>query len=210
MKTSEIIRFLRKKSGLSQEELGLIIGVKKSAIAKYEHGRVENLKRSTIEKLALYFNVSPSYILGIEETEDVSLSVAELITTLKVYAPLSCGAGMFVEDNVVTTISIPSSMLPKNKKNLFAQYAHGDSMIGKNIEDGDLLVFSKEQCSNGDIGCFCIDDNIATCKTLRIIGEQIMLMPANDKYEPIIVNPENFRCVGKLVLVINKRWSNEE
>ena len=206
MDTGDIIKKLRKEHKLTQEDLGAIIGVQKSAIAKYENGRVENLKRSTIEKLATYFNVSPSYISGIQDGVDVKLPTPEVTRTINIYEPLSCGNGLFVDDNLVTTMSIPESMLPKGKKVLFGQYASGDSMVNKGINDGDLLIFSKEECASGDVGCFCIDENMATCKTLRIVGQQIMLMPANEKYEPIVVDPINFKCVGKLVLVINKRW----
>lgn len=209
MDTGDIIKKLRKEHKLTQEDLGAIIGVQKSAIAKYENGRVENLKRSTIEKLANYFNVSPSYILGIQEGVDVDLPTPEVTRTINIYEPLSCGSGLFVDDNLVTTMSVPESMLPKGKKVLFGQYASGDSMVNKGINDGDLLIFSKEECVSGDVGCFCIDENVATCKTLRIVGQQIMLMPANEKYEPIVVDPINFKCVGKLVLVINKRWDED-
>lgn len=66
MKMSEIIKELRTQRGLTQEELGKIIGVQKSAIRKYESGLVENMKRSSIVKLANYFNVSPAYLLGYE------------------------------------------------------------------------------------------------------------------------------------------------
>lgn len=209
MDTGDIIKKLRKEHKLTQEDLGAIIGVQKSAIAKYENGRVENLKRSTIEKLATYFNVSPSYILGIQEGVDINLPTPEVTRTINIYEPLSCGNGLFVDDNLMTTMSIPESMLPKGKKVLFGQYASGDSMVNKGINDGDLLIFSKEECVSGDVGCFCIDENVATCKTLRIVGQQIMLMPANERYEPIVVDPINFKCVGKLVLVINKRWDED-
>lgn len=209
MDTGDIIKKLRKEHKLTQEDLGAIIGVQKSAIAKYENGRVENLKRSTIEKLANYFNVSPSYILGIQEGVDINLPTPEVTRTINIYEPLSCGNGLFVDDNLVTTMSVPESMLPKGKKVLFGQYASGDSMVNKGINDGDLLIFSKEECVSGDVGCFCIDENVATCKTLRIVGQQIMLMPANEKYEPIVVDPMNFKCVGKLVLVLNKRWDED-
>ncbi len=205
MNTGEIIKMLRKERGLTQEQLGALIGVQKSAIAKYESGRVENLKRASIEKLANYFGVSPSFLLGIsDDTADVVLPRPEPVTYINIYTPLSCGSGLFVDDNIISTISVPSSMLPKNKKDLFAQYAEGDSMIGKGIEDGDLLIFSREQCESGDVGCFCIDENMATCKTLKIVGMQILLMPANDKYDPIPVDPEKYRCVGKLVLKMER------
>lgn len=44
MNTGEIIKQLRLRRGMSQEELGKKIGVQKAAINKYEKGLVVNLK----------------------------------------------------------------------------------------------------------------------------------------------------------------------
>lgn len=63
-----IIKQLRLQKGLTQEELGKVIGVQKSAIRKYESGMVQNIKRSSIKKLADFFGVSPSYLLGYEDS----------------------------------------------------------------------------------------------------------------------------------------------
>ena len=49
MDIGKIIKDARIAKGLTQEELGAIVGVQKSAIAKYENGRVVNIKRSTLE-----------------------------------------------------------------------------------------------------------------------------------------------------------------
>ena len=72
MSMAERIKELRLSAGLTQEELGEKIGLQKSAIAKYENGRVENIKRSTIQALADLFGVKPSYILGFDEDEEAS------------------------------------------------------------------------------------------------------------------------------------------
>ena len=76
METKDIIKQLRKEHHLTQDQLGEIVGVKKSAIAKYEHGAVQNLKRETIKKMADYFHVRPSYIMGISD-EALTLSKSE-------------------------------------------------------------------------------------------------------------------------------------
>lgn len=68
MEMGEIIKQLRLQKGITQEELGKVIGVQKSAIRKYESGMVENIKRSSIKKLADYFGVSPSFLLGYENS----------------------------------------------------------------------------------------------------------------------------------------------
>lgn len=69
METGEMIKKLRMQNHWTQEQLGEKLGVQKSAIAKYEKGRVENLKRSTIQKMAEIFNVSPLVFLGYEVEE---------------------------------------------------------------------------------------------------------------------------------------------
>ena len=68
--TGERIRRLRKEKGWTQTDLGNRIGVQNSAIAKYENGRVPNLKRSTIKALADALGVNPSYLLGMDESAD--------------------------------------------------------------------------------------------------------------------------------------------
>lgn len=52
MEIGELIKKARIANGLTQEQLGKLVGVQKSAIAKYENGRVVNIKRSTLQKLA--------------------------------------------------------------------------------------------------------------------------------------------------------------
>ena len=63
MTVGERIKTLRKEKHLTQAQLGEILGVEKSAVAKWENGRTKNLKRETIQAMALYFGVRPSYII---------------------------------------------------------------------------------------------------------------------------------------------------
>lgn len=48
MELGEKIKRARQAKNLTQQELGDLIGVQKSAIAKYENGRVVNIKKSTL------------------------------------------------------------------------------------------------------------------------------------------------------------------
>ena len=70
MKMSERIRERRKALGLTQGDLAQKLGLQTSAVAKYENGRVENIKRSVILKMAQVLECSPSYLMGIDETDD--------------------------------------------------------------------------------------------------------------------------------------------
>ncbi len=63
MTVGQKIKQLRISKGLTQEELGEILGVKKAAVQKYESGQVQNLKQSTIKKLCEVFNKYPDYFI---------------------------------------------------------------------------------------------------------------------------------------------------
>ena len=63
MLVGEKIRNARLNRRMTQEELGNAIGVQKSAIAKYEKGRVVNIKRSTLKKLSDVLGIAPSELI---------------------------------------------------------------------------------------------------------------------------------------------------
>lgn len=76
---AERIKQLRNERGMTQEELGKIVGVQKQAIWKYENGNVTNMKQSTIRKLSDFFDVSPSYLMGYsDERKEQSINIDEL------------------------------------------------------------------------------------------------------------------------------------
>lgn len=62
MGMAERIKERRIFMGYTQEELGEKLGLQKSAIAKYENGRVENIKRSVISNMAKILDCSPAYL----------------------------------------------------------------------------------------------------------------------------------------------------
>lgn len=69
MTTGEVIKALRRKHKITQEELGEILGVKKSAIQKYENGGIHNLKIDVIRKLCIYFNIQAWILIFPERVE---------------------------------------------------------------------------------------------------------------------------------------------
>lgn len=70
MKIGEKIKKLRKERGMTQEELGNLLGVKKSAVQKYENGVIQNLKLDTIRKLCAIFSIYPWEIVYSEKIAD--------------------------------------------------------------------------------------------------------------------------------------------
>ena len=67
MTTGEKIRELRTALGMTQSDLGRLIGKQKAAVNKYETGQIVNLKRSVLEDLALALHCSPAYLLDLSD-----------------------------------------------------------------------------------------------------------------------------------------------
>lgn len=63
------IRAARIAKNMTQEELGEILGVQRSAVAKYENGRVVNIKRSTLKKISDVLDIPPFELIYNEEAE---------------------------------------------------------------------------------------------------------------------------------------------
>ena len=95
MEIGQKIRKARLERGLTQKELGEIVGVQKSAIAKYENGRVVNIKRSTLQKIAKALNIRPSELVFTESPKDTAelhiriLTDQALMHAIKEYHELS-------------------------------------------------------------------------------------------------------------------------
>ena len=201
----EIIKKLRERKGLTQEELAMKVGyTSATTINKIESG-TNKLKQEKIKIFADVLECTVSELLGIDEINNLHPVSSMNIRKIALYDSISCGTGGFVDDNIIDYVSLPAEMF-SSKKEYFAQYAKGDSMINANINNGDLVIFEKtSSVTNGMIGCFCIDDNTATCKRLSMTNGQIILLPENPSYNPIIANVETFKCIGKLAFVINDR-----
>ena len=98
------IKDARLAKGLTQEELGNIVGVQKSAIAKYENGRVVNIKRSTLYKLGKALGLRGSDLIiesDPEEAAELSAKVlldVELMDAIEKYYKLSSEKQKMVRD----------------------------------------------------------------------------------------------------------------
>jgi transcriptional regulator with XRE-family HTH domain len=64
VKLAELVRTLRERRGLSQEELGRRIGISKAAISSIEIGRTKSLRGSTLTGLARELGVNPDELTG--------------------------------------------------------------------------------------------------------------------------------------------------
>lgn len=197
--TGEMIKYYRKKLGLTQEELGNYVGVQKSAIAKYENGRIENLKRTTIEKLSELFDILPSELLGISATNNVMTNTTNVIGVVPAGTPLEA-----IED-VIGEIEYPSRFA---NKEVFALQIKGDSM-NKVLPDGCIGLFEKTSTlENGEIGAIMVNGDDATVKKFYRLTDSYVLEPVsfNPEHHPLIIKDGTVpvHAIGKLIWYCSK------
>ena len=194
-----MIKYYRKKLGLTQEELGNYVGVQKSAIAKYENGRIENLKRSTIEKLSELFGILPSELLGISATNNVMSNTTNVIGVIPAGTPLEA-----IED-IIGEIEYPSRFA---NKQVFALQIKGDSM-NKVLPDGCIGLFEKTSTlENGEIGAIMVNGDDATVKKFYRLTDSYVLEPVsfNPEQHPLIIKDGSVpvSVIGKLIWYCSK------
>lgn len=104
MDIGEKIKHARRAKSMTQADLGTMVGVQKSAIAKYESGRVVNIKRSTLQKIASALDIRPSELVFEQAPKESAsfhvkvISDLELMESLRAYYKLDSHDKKIVRD----------------------------------------------------------------------------------------------------------------
>ena len=201
MNVGEYLKQLRIEKGLTQEELGELLGVKRAAVNKWESGMVQNLKRTTIKKLADIFQVSPaSFIDDLSNTSVLPSNIKPIrLKKFPMLGEIACGKPIFAQEEKEAYI-----MADMDIDADFCLTAKGDSMINARIHNGDIVFIRQaEMVENGEIAAVIIDDE-ATLKRVYYYPEKnkLMLTPENPAFEPLVYIGEELdtiRILGKAV-----------
>ena len=150
MGMAERIKERRKAMGYTQTELGEKLGLQASAIAKYENGRVKNMKRSVIANMAKVLECYPTYLMGLEYEEKVASLDNIYSIELKRFpllGEIACGVPIYANDDRESYV-----MAGTNIQADFCLKAKGNSMINARIHDGDIVFIKKQDIvENGEI-----------------------------------------------------------
>ncbi|RZT95440.1 DNA polymerase V [Ancylomarina subtilis] len=120
-----------------------------------------------------------------------------------VSAKVQAGFPSPADDFIETKISLDKELI-KNKEATFYARVEGSSMIGANIHDGDLLVIDRSLEPRNNRIAVCFIDGEFTVKRLRIEKDHILLMPENEKFDPIKVTQDNDFVIWGVVTYIIK------
>ena len=200
MKLGEIIKSYISEHDISVREFARKSNLSNTYISNIVNGSDKKPSLDVLGKIAKAMGLSSQQLFDCLDGEQAFAINQKAIQRIPLYTSISCGTGLFVDDQVEDYIAVPDKFI-KPGHDYFANTASGDSMIGKGIKEGDVLVFEKTNIiENGEIGAFCVGESEAVCKTFRKLPSgMILLESANEAYQPIEVDltDECFRVIGK-------------
>lgn len=204
MGMAERIKERRKAMGYTQTELGEKLGLQASAIAKYENGRVKNMKRSVIENMANVLECSPTYLMGLDYKEkNIALDNVYPIELKRfpLAGEIACGVPKYANEDRESYVMSGTDIDAD-----FCLKAKGDSMVNARIHDGDIVFIRKQDMvDNGEVAAVVVNnDSEATLKRFYYYAEKsmVILKAENPAYEDMIFTNEeleNFHVLGKAV-----------
>lgn len=126
--------------------------------------------------------------------------------TVPLIGRVAAGSPILAEENIEGMISVDRSLVHRATK-LFALRVHGDSMIKAGIYNGDIVIAQQQPVAeNGDIIIALLGDE-ATVKRFYRKNKVILLRPENDTMQPIKINGQDFRILGKVVATLRRMTS---
>lgn len=191
---SNLKRLLNAKD-MSAAELARRLDVSKSAVSDWLKGK--SLPRT--DKVDAMCR-----ILNCEREQFTKPIASNLISTtglIPIAGRIAAGAPKLILENVVEWIP---TVLP-NPDEYFGLLVNGDSMINAGIPSGSYAIIHKQSCADeGQIVACMINGEEATLKRFRTQGDNVILMPENSAYSPIIVDKRDFENGTAQILGILK------
>ncbi|MHB9129711.1 MAG: LexA family protein [Armatimonadota bacterium] len=205
------VKAARQRKGISQTELAaqLGTGITRSGVAKWETAaETAEPEYESLVQLADFLGVTVPYLLGLTERMEPERPIANLFPVdamrrVPVLGTIAAGQPLLAVEEVGESITLPADVLPAGE--VFALRVRGDSMIEEQIYDGDLaLIEQMPVVPDKTIAAVLVEDE-ATLKTVRFLDDNIVLMPANAAFRPMIYRPDEVRILGKLRMVVQHR-----
>jgi len=176
----------------------------------------------TLEEIAKHFKLSSvatvhqhvstlkekGYLNKIEnQRRSINVFEKEDLISVPLLGTIAAGGQIEMFQQGGESIAISRTKIKPNQ-NYFTLKVSGNSMIEKNIKDGDIVLVKQQgTAENGEKIVALIDNSDTTLKTFFKEKNQIRLQPANKDYEPIIIknNEREFAIQGIVVDVIQKQ-----
>lgn len=213
MSMTDKLDLLMAEHGLNKAELARDAEIPYMTIVNFYAKGTENVKRSTLLKLAKYFDVTIDYLANDDETQRQRPVLRPLATEISNFSGTGTRprlrqsiSGDLLDERNITGYD----ELPPNVRCDFTMLCADDSFEKINIHAGYILFIRiQERVEDHEVAAVLIDNKLAIRRVYRN-GSQLVLMAENPSIAPMVVtNRSNVRIIGRAVAFIDPQVYNK-
>jgi len=191
MKLTDKIDLLMAEKGINKAVLSKHSEIPYSTIANFYEKGTDNVKLSTLKKLAKYFQVSLDYIADDDVEERNASSYAQeygqyrtsdlmplaLNKKIPVVGVIQAGEPLLAEQNIIGFVELPSEFINDGGE-YFGLRIIGNSMNLSRIFEGDIVIVRKQNyVENGEVAIVLVNGEDATVKKFYQSDTIVTLAP---------------------------------
>ncbi len=150
-----------------------------------------------------YIRRAPGKARGIMVVADEKGKAAEEMIRVPLVGNVACGMPIWAEEMIEDWIPL-STKLVGHTQDVFMLRAKGDSMNLAGIDDGDYIVFRRQNTALPGDKVVVLIGTEATVKKIKFDGKKVSFIPvsSNKDHKPIVPKPGTFMIQGKVIGVI--------
>lgn len=202
------IRALRKKEGMTLEQLALALNIKKNMLSNYELGK-SAISAQLLTNIADYFGTSLDYLTNRasviklnETTNDNNLVEVPVYTYLR-------SSNVNDETNLndyLYSLKLPYTHLYNGK---YFGILITDDSVNRCFPRGSIAIVREQSVAKpGDIIVYTYDNNVAHYGIYHISGENIVISAHSydDSFSPAIfpLSDKKFHILGKISMIFSE------
>ena len=191
------IRYYLKKYGKTQKEICKDLGFKEMTFSDWVNAKTYP-RIDKIEKIANYFHVQKADLVE-EKRKPLKNIVPIERCMVPIIGQIAAGKPILADEHIEAFLPCDTGVHAD-----FGLIVSGDSMIGADIHDGDVVfIRSQPIVDDGQIAAVRIDDD-ATLKRFYKNPDGCTLVSMNPKYPPMVFNSGNCDSIQIIGLAVAK------
>lgn len=191
------IRYYLKRYGKTQKEICKDLGFKEMTFSDWVNAKTYP-RIDKIEKMANYFHVQKADLVE-EKRKPLKNIVPIEKRMVPIIGQIAAGKPILADEHIEAFLPCDTGVHAD-----FGLVVSGDSMIGADIHDGDVVfIRSQPIVDDGQIAAVRIDDD-ATLKRFYKNPDGCTLVSMNPKYPPMVFNSGNCDSIQIIGLAVAK------
>lgn len=191
------IRYYLKRYGKTQKEICKDLGFKEMTFSDWVNAKTYP-RIDKIEKMANYFHVQKADLVE-EKRKPLKNIVPIERRMVPIIGQIAAGKPILADEHIEAFLPCDTGIHAD-----FGLVVSGDSMIGADIHDGDVVfIRSQPIVDDGQIAAVRIDDD-ATLKRFYKNPDGCTLVSMNPQYPPMIFNSDNCDSIQIIGLAVAK------